>query len=550
MHHWMARLGSRRSWQVGAILVVGCLVLFPSFWGRELWNPDEPRYAEVAREMNVLGEYLVPHLNGDIYSQKPPLFFWLSAALQPLFGFGAGRVVTALAFVGTLLLVRALARLWFSDRAAILAALVVGTTELFAWLGRFGVLDVPLSFFTTLAVYGFFRHRERGGRAIVLFYAGMALAVLTKGPVGLVVPLLAAGAGLASRDRARPLRLGHAAWGVPLLLAIVAAWVVPACLHGGREYAQAILLRQNVGRVVESWSHARPWWYYFPYLAANFFPWIFVAVPAAVWAWREGRNERALRTLLLWFALGFVFFSLVSGKRERYLLPLFPPLALLTGRFLDAGLPGRAAHRLFRAAHGAFILVGAGIVLFAAAGRFALEAAADRRPQVVEGLEPLTSFPAALLVALFGGALLALGRIGRREARREAPHAPVLLAAEVLLLLLTIDVLFVPRINDFKSPRPVALELNAYAPDEAAIYNDTYAGAYNLYTGRTRIEILPTPADVDAFLAKPGRRLCLTDRGAFARWLEGELKGRYYMTDVGRVGHREMVFLTNFSPPS
>jgi 4-amino-4-deoxy-L-arabinose transferase-like glycosyltransferase len=523
---------------VALVLAIGCLTALPSLGSRDLWNPDEPRYAEVAREMRVLGDFLVPHLNGAIYAQKPPLFFWLSAALQEAgAGFEAGRIVTAILATGSMLLTWALARLWFSARAALLAALVLGTTELFAWLSRFGVLDVPLTFFTTLSAYGWFR----GGRALVLFYAGMALAVLTKGPVGAVVPLLGVAAAAAARLPRRPRPARHALWGVPLALGIVAAWVVPACIHGGREYADTILFRQNVGRMVQSWSHPRPFWYYVPNFAGNFFPWILLVPPAAVWAWRQGREERPLRALLLWFAFGFLFFSALSGKRERYLLPIFAPMALVVARFVEAGLPLAWGRRLARVAHRVLFGAGVGLVLFAFLGVWGL-GKFEGQEHVADAFRGVSPVP----LALAGSAVAALAWVGRRT-------AVAFLAVEVLALFLAIDLFLVPRIDAFKSPRPVARLMNEWAPEggdnAVATYRDTYAGAYNLYSGRVRIEELGDLAALDAFLAGPGRRLVLTDEEVDREHLAERISTPHHRREIQRVGHRHMIFLTNFEPP-
>lgn len=152
-----------RAW----LVLLGCVLFLPALFLRDCWQPTETAYAQIAREMVETGEYLVPHLNGEPYSDKPPLFLWLSAGLRHL-GLGArsGRIVAALASIGTLLLTFSLARLWFSRTAALLAAAVLATTMEFFWITQSGVLDPPLAFFTTLAVYGYFA----GGRALPLFY--------------------------------------------------------------------------------------------------------------------------------------------------------------------------------------------------------------------------------------------------------------------------------------------------------------------------------------------------------------------------------------------
>ncbi|MFI5402750.1 MAG: ArnT family glycosyltransferase, partial [Planctomycetota bacterium] len=170
------------------LLLAGAAFFLPALASRDVWQPLETRYATIAREMAETGDWLLPRINGEPYQDKPPLFFWLAAALRKC-GIGAQgvRVVSALAAAGTMAVIAALARIWFSRRAAFLAAAILATTPEFGWLGRFGELDVTLTFFTTLSVYGWFA----GGRRVALFYLGIGLAVMVKGPPGVLVPLLA-----------------------------------------------------------------------------------------------------------------------------------------------------------------------------------------------------------------------------------------------------------------------------------------------------------------------------------------------------------------------
>jgi 4-amino-4-deoxy-L-arabinose transferase-like glycosyltransferase len=517
----------------------------PSLPLRDLWNPDEPRYAEVAREMRVTGEWLVPHLNGDLYMEKPPLFFWLSALGQMAgLGFNAGRVVAGLASLGTLLLTWALARRFLNDRAGLLAAAVLGTAVFFPWLSRFGVLDVVLTFFVTLAAYGWIR----GGSWLVLFYVGMGLAVLVKGPVGIVLALFAGLSWGISGGRGGP--WWHGLLGVPLTGAIVAAWLWPACIRGGPEYTQVILLKQNVGRAVgESAPHARPFWYYLQYLPL-FLPWIVFLPWAAPWAWRKKGLPRAM---LLWAAIGFVFFSFVSGKRDRYLTPLFPPFAILLGGWLDAATATPLARRVARFSSALFLGAGVGLLLASLLGHLLARRFDDEAAAALEGL---ATVPGIALAAAFAAVLFLLGRRAIRAAKVGLlPRAAALLVAQVAVFLLAYDLLLVPRIDEFKSPRPVAEELNRW-PGDVAAYPAHFSGAYNLYSGRIRIPVLDTPDEVLAHLEGPGLRLVLTSLENYERppaggerSLKDTLGDRFRTTPVGRVGHREMLFLTNYEPP-
>jgi 4-amino-4-deoxy-L-arabinose transferase-like glycosyltransferase len=543
---------------LGALCLLGALLTLPSLPMRDLWAPDEPRYAEVAREMRLLGEYRVPRLNGEMYAEKPPLFFWMSAALQAAgLGPAAGRIVTAGCALGTLLLTWSLGRLWLAPRAALLGAFCLGTTGLFSWLARAGVMDVPLTFFTTLAAYGWFCWRVRGGRTLVLFYLAMGLAILVKGPVGAVVPLLAAAAGRGLPATSRKERPWHLLWGPALTALVVAIWLVPACLHGGEEFARTILYKQTLGRAVASWSHARPFWYYASRLFMGFFPWILVAPLAVAWAWRRRGEAQGLRSLVLWLLVGLLFFSAASGKRERYLLPLYPALAISVGAFLDSPTAAVRRHWARRAALVQHLALGTAGIAYAVVACFgtALTAAwAASRPDVGAAFGRLVELPGRVGLGLAGGAVLVLTHCGWRAVRaRAVGRSAWICASQTLVLLLAYDLLLVPRINEFKSPRDVARKLERYlgpASGELALFGGNFSGAYNLYTGRLHIPVLEDARAVAEFLAGDGRRIVLASVEDYEGRALGTVLGpQVRLIDDEAVGRRRIVFLANFDPP-
>jgi 4-amino-4-deoxy-L-arabinose transferase-like glycosyltransferase len=323
-----------------ALLALACaLVFLPGLGRRDLWNPDEPRYAEVAREMVASGEYLVPHFNGRLYTQKPPLMFWAMAASGAVLrGLDetAARLPSALAAIGGTLLVYALGRrLFVADgrRAAWIAATVFATCSKVLWQARFGQIDMLLTFLVLAGVYWWVRgHLEHRPSFSYLFFAFAGLATIAKGPVGLLPPLLSILAFLAlTRDREgfRELRLGR---GLVLWTAVVALWLGPALLAGGDVYMRDILLRQNVTRYVNPWGHYQPPWYFLKVLPVDFLPWS-LFLPAAILAGRALDRERRRRLLFLgcWVIVTVLFFSVSPGKRTVYILTCYPALALLVG---------------------------------------------------------------------------------------------------------------------------------------------------------------------------------------------------------------------------
>jgi len=354
---------------VAIILGAVLLVLAPSLFTRDLWNPDEPRYAEIAREMLLLPTssaldssgrpfserpaafYLfVPHLNGEVYPDKPPVFFWLSALLQRIgLGWGSGRVVSLATVAGTLLLVYALGRRLREPATGLLAALITLTTLLSFYIFRFGVLDPLLMLCTTTSIYAAIRAFERppdgSPRWWLLCYAAAAVGVLTKGPVALLVPaLVALGYGILSRRDARKGGWWHLP-GVLFFFAIALTWLLLALHHGGADYVHNIAFGQTLRRVGKSDSHAKPFYFYLLTCPGLFFPWSFLLVLALFSAIRTARRQgdSLCRLAAVWFLVVLVFFSCFPSKRDRYLLPVLPAVGLLCARYLWASASGAIA---------------------------------------------------------------------------------------------------------------------------------------------------------------------------------------------------------------
>jgi hypothetical protein len=538
-----------------AILALTLLICLPSLFGRELWNPDEPRYAEVTREMLALKDPLVPYLNDAPYPEKPPLYFWLSAGLQALgFGLRAGRWVSAFATLGTLYLTWLLGRLWLGNRTGLLAAFVLATSALYAWVARCGVLDPTLTALTTLAIYGFARHRKDGGPWIALFWVGMGLATLTKGPVGIAIPVLAVMAFGPAELRLR-LRERHVLWGLPLTALTIGIWLVPAVASGGPEYAQTLLLKQTFGRMVDSFSHPRPWHYHLVRLPLHFFPWSLLLLPALYRAWRaKDDDETPARALAIWIVLGVLLFSLISGKRDRYLLPFYPGLALVVAFFIDrAWLRARSveSRRWVAATVGLplwiFAAIGASVLLLLVAGpRLAFDAASESA-RVRDLLQDLATPPLASLLAAVATLLVAFAAFGLLAAARRRSLASIsCLVAPVLTLSLTWDLLVAPRVDPLKSHRAAAARVTelADAGFGVALYRSEYSGVFNLYAERAYIRVLGIPAKVERFLRRSEPVLVITTRERYERDLAGTRAGVGALP-LGDVGHRSYVALIN-----
>jgi 4-amino-4-deoxy-L-arabinose transferase-like glycosyltransferase len=497
-------------------VVAGALLFLPGLGSRDLWNPDEPRYAEVAREMVDSGEYFVPYLNGEVYSQKPPLLFWAIALAGRLRGGideTAARLPSALAAIAALVLVLRLGVRLVGERAGWFALAAFATCSKILWQGRIGQIDMLLVALVTLGVWFWVRaETEARPRLVLLFYVAAGLATLAKGPVGLLPPLLSILAYLGlRRDRAglRRLRVGT---GLVIWAGIVLLWLLPAGLHGGEEYLRQIVLRQNLTRYADPWHHFQPFHYYLTVLPADFFPWSLLLPGALVAAWRGRRDERrgGLLFAACWVAVTLLFFSLSPAKRTVYILTLYPGLALLAGLGLDR-LERAAAERPRRRGWVAWPL-GAFALVFGAAAA-AVPRLAQRRAAEVEPLGPGFPRDLALLAAGLALAFAVAAWLGRRRIAAAAAALATGMAAAAIAATLWL----LPRFDAVKSARPLAeVMLRHLRPGERFGVYPRLDATFLFYT-RHRAATFASEAELRAFAASPQRVWLVAQRDDLAK---------------------------------
>lgn len=322
---------------LGLLLLAGAIKAWP------ILPIDETRYVGVAWEMWLRGDFLVPHLNGREYSHKPPLLFWLIDLGWAIFGVNAWwpRVVPALFALGSAALVAHLARvLWPEDRGAAWAAPIVlqasGAWMLFTPVVMF---DIPLAFCALLGVCGIARAWRGGRGGWLLCGLGIGLGVLAKGPVVLLhvlPPALLAPYWMVERRPSWGRWYAGVAFAFALGAAIALSWAIPAAMRASPAYGEAIFWGQSANRMVHSFAHARPLYWYLPFLPLILLPWtLWPRAWRAVGALRRALPDSGVRLCLAWIVTAFVVFSVLSGKQVHYLLPLVPPAALLVSRALS-----------------------------------------------------------------------------------------------------------------------------------------------------------------------------------------------------------------------
>jgi 4-amino-4-deoxy-L-arabinose transferase-like glycosyltransferase len=320
--------------------------LFFIFLGtRPLFAPDEGRYAEIAREMATSGNYTTPYLNGIIYFEKPALFYWLGAAAFKLGGVSIWSIRSINATLGLLgcLLTYLVVYKLYDRKTAFIAALILGTNLLYFVMAHMVSLDLTITVFLSMSLYSFLLGIKEmpGTKSRLYFYTATfaaALAVLTKGLIGIVFPVLIIGTWLTLMSKWRSLKDIPLFSCALLFLLIVTPWHLLVQLqHPGFFYFYFV--EQHLLRYTDlSIGHYEPIWFFIPYLLIGFIPWTFF-LPQTIKinlprSWGQ-RNEYATQIFfLLWVVIIFLFFSFSKSKLIPYILPLFPALAILTARYV------------------------------------------------------------------------------------------------------------------------------------------------------------------------------------------------------------------------
>jgi 4-amino-4-deoxy-L-arabinose transferase-like glycosyltransferase len=328
-----------------AILLLYLLLVTVSLLGRSYIPVDETRYVTVAWNMWLHGDYLVPHLNGEAYSHKPPLLFWLMNLGWKVFGVNDWwpRLVPSFFALGSVLLTLHVARRLWPEKPQVAgyAGLILTGNVLWMVFMTATMFDMLVAFFTLLGIFGILlAWQEKSFKGWVILGFAIGGGLLAKGPTILLQTLpLAALAPWWVNENQPDWRRWYAGVGLAILLgaAIALLWAIPAGMHGGPKYQHEIFWGQTAERMVHSFAHRRPNWWYLETLPLILAPWLFtiptwrglIKLPALL-------QESALRLCLAWLVPVFLAFSMISGKQMQYLLPILPAFALLAARGLDS----------------------------------------------------------------------------------------------------------------------------------------------------------------------------------------------------------------------
>ena len=475
-----ARQSPADRWFPWALFGLVLLMLFYRLGEPALFEPDEGRNAEKAREILLMNDWITPHENFHAVLDKPIFFYWLIALSYKLFGVSewAARLPSALAAFGCVLVVYFFVRRWWGEWEARWSVLILVTSAGFFIFSRIVIFDMTLTAFITLALWAFYQATHEpeptaGWGTCALLYIALGAATLTKGLVGLVVPgmifffylLLSNSWRVLGRIRLLP--------GAVLFLLVVAPWYVLAESHNPG-YLRYYLWEEHFGRFATTkFNRSNPWYFYLYVAPLGLLPWTFM-VPATVQNyWRRRPDDRTL-WLILWAVLPILFFSLSKAKLPHYILPSFPALAILIGTALPRALGGTQDRCRFGFAAGWVIL--SSLFIYSIAGVM--------RPEILPAIAR-GRFDSITILFCFSAAIsLALVYLTSKRtlwATIDSRYAFLGQGAGLLIFVVTLAEMMV-LIAPARSAKEIAVKaLPFLSPTTQMVSYDTYAEGLPFY---------------------------------------------------------------------
>ncbi len=317
------------------ILYISLLPFMP------LMEPDEGRYSLIPRSMNVSGDYVTPRLKEAVYLEKPPLAYWATALSFKIFGENefSSRLFAGLSAWACILLVFSIGKFFQNEKTGLYGAAVL-TISLFHFaIGRINILDMPVAFFLSLAIWAGYRHYSdaKNNYWIYLFYFSCALAFLTKGLIGIVFPGAIIVIWLFSVKRWRETYKLLSPLGIVIFLTVSLPWVV-LVQKANPDFFRFFFIQEHLQRyTTRIHNRYEPFYYYIPIIILGTMPWsafLFKALKGKGWGWVKENLfcKEEMFFLLVWIGFITLFFSLSSSKLIPYIAPMFLPLSLLGGR--------------------------------------------------------------------------------------------------------------------------------------------------------------------------------------------------------------------------
>lgn len=525
---------------LGALAAFASLLFLPYLGTRDLWDPNEPIYGQAVAEMAASGSWLIPTVNGQVFAEKPILYYWLALASGKVLG-GVDetslRVPAAIAGIASVLLTALLVAPYSGRRSALLAGAILATQYQVFWASRTIQMDILVMVFTLAAVIPLLRMLDFGlhpAKAWPLAGIALGLGFVAKGPVALVIPGLIVALYALVQGTFRELLSRWLLAGMVTGLVVASPWYISLWATGHQDLLIEVLYRQNVTRFLNAWDHHQPWWYYLKYIWIDYAPWSWLLPAVALNRWRSSSaTDDSLSALAwIWILSILLFFSFSESKRAPYILPIAPAVAALVGSYValwmnDAQV-GRWSRRAAIAAFGLFGTI-------ALIGGSALLGGFLDVPQPLQG--PGRAAGATLFVA---GALL-LASVLRSDRFR---WSPIALGGSMVVIFGVASAWALPAMNELKSARVFSSRLADIV--DRSDGELASAGFWDwrvdyVYYADRRIPNLD-PAAVDDFARTSVRPFLLVERRRGQDWTFPLPLGAEVVLR-GQVGGREAVLL-------
>lgn len=473
---------------------------------------NESRRARIAQEMLDTGNFIIPRLEGKVILTKPPLFYWAVSLCSPnkLVSEYSARLPSAVSAMGTVLVTFLLGCYLFSARAGFCSALCLMVTNICVAQARYAEMESMLTFFIVCSIYCFWRGYHGQQQAwvwFILFFAALGLGILTKGPFAFTFPLIPIlGYLIIYRDKGvlsrKPFLMA-----IPVCLAILLPWFILV----SKQYPRfgLIVLWETIGRVALGYTHQEPFYFYFEKIGDTLFPWIFF-LPLSLWLAATDRLKQWRREyvfLILWFLGNLLFLSLSKSKRDFYLTPIAPGIALLIGsswHTLWKWLEEKTASYA-RYIAPSLLITGAGVMVLAC-----------KAGNPFDTNFPGMKFPKAPVFLLFVGLCLVSGSLLKKflPTVSAATAALYTIVAAVILFQYLYLTYAVPIKNQNDAAKNFYIHVsNIIKPEEALAYfgeNENYA--FSFYARRA-IQTLKNASAIYTYMSSPEKKyLVLTEK--------------------------------------
>lgn len=488
-------LQNKMDWLLLILFFLSLALFFLGVGNRDLWSPDEPRVAEIGREMAETKNFLVPKLNGRVFLEQPPLFYSSLALTSILSGRaddGLSRIPPVIfGFIGVLA-TSVMASFLFGRSVGLLSGTVLSTSMEYFKISHWIVVDSCLSMFIYLAslsfIKGYLSEEGKKARYYALFFFFATLAFFTKGFIGLGLPLLAVVTFLALERNLKEIWKMRPINGALIFLIPLGLWTYGVYLEGGIDYLKIFYVDNNLLRFLPGGEsgHRHPFYFYFKEFPISFAPWIIFLIPAMFLRTRdlEEREKKGILFTKVFFLSGFLVLSLAATKRALYALPIFSACSILSSFLIFKIIENRASGKGERILFMIFLLLLTSVAISIVP--YALKASRAYSVTLTRGELTLLLGISLIMLLLLAFSVIFL--------MRSKVHQSFFFSTLSLIVLLGFLLVWVgPYLNKFKSFKPFVSKVIEYVKDIEKIYaykpDETLRGFFPFYTGKLIKEI-------------------------------------------------------------